>query len=188
MTLFEILALYQEVYQHRRELGEVKYTKDVVRKAHNEILEAIRACLQCRWDSSQSAEPRWISRTLGEAQYHLYMQLPCDHLDFHQAGQWPSRGEASREAWEAHQQVLAAAAMLKGHIESLHWSTLCGQQWSPKQPSSPQCSRSKRCSRSRGSVGLTEGRPFHQRVGTRDGLLCLVWCDPGNESPLRTPA
>ena len=44
-TLEEILALYQEVHWLRREPGEVQCTEDVVRKAHNKILEAIRACL-----------------------------------------------------------------------------------------------------------------------------------------------
>ena len=150
MTLDEILALYQEVYQHRRELGEDQCTEDVVGKVHNEILEAIRACLWCRQGSSQPAEPRQISRTSGEAQYHPYMQLPHDHFDFHWAGQQPSREEALREAREAHQQALAAVAMLKGHIESLHWATSCSQQHSHKWSSSYQHSRSQRCSKSRG--------------------------------------
>ena len=42
-TLDKILALYQEDYQCRREPGEVQCTEHMVGKAHNEILEAIRA-------------------------------------------------------------------------------------------------------------------------------------------------
>ena len=188
MTLDETLALYQEVYWHRREQGEVQCTKDMVGKAHNKILEAIRACLQCRWGSSQLAEPRQISRTSGEAQYHNYMQLPHDHIDFHWAGQWPSRGEALREAREAHWYVLAAAAMLKEHIKSLHQSTSCSWQWCCKWSSSCQHSRSQRHSSSRGWHRSNRRWPSHQRVGGWDGLLCLAQHDPGDESPLRTPA
>ena len=176
MTLDEIFALYQEVYQCRRELREVQYTKDMVGKAHNKMLEAIRACLWHRWGSSQLAEPRQISRTSGEAQYHPYMQLPHDHLDFHWARQWPYREEAR----EAHWQVLATAAMFEGHIESLHWSTSHGQQQSYKQSSSCQHSRSQRHSRSRGQhmsnkrqAILPEGRD--QRWAVSSSLVWPRW-------------
>ena len=97
MILEEILALYQEVHWLGREPGEVQFTEDIARKAHNEILEAIRTHLQCRWSSSQLTEPRQIPRMLGEAQYHPYMHPSCDHFDFNQA-----RREALRETRETH--------------------------------------------------------------------------------------
>ena len=43
----EILVLYQEVYQFKRDPGEVQCSEDIVEETHAEILEVLRECLQC---------------------------------------------------------------------------------------------------------------------------------------------
>ena len=58
MTLKEILVLYQEVYQLKRDPGEVQCSADAAEEAHIEILEVLKACLWHRQGSSQPEEPR----------------------------------------------------------------------------------------------------------------------------------
>ena len=45
----EILALYKDVYQLRRDPGEVQCSKDIVEKTQAEILEVLREHLLHRW-------------------------------------------------------------------------------------------------------------------------------------------
>ena len=80
MALEEILALYQEVYQLKREPAGVQCTEDMVGETHIEILEVIKACLQHRWSSYPPVEPRQIPRTSGEAQLHPYEQPSHGHF------------------------------------------------------------------------------------------------------------
>ena len=52
MTLEKILVLYQEVYQLKRDPGGVQCSSCAAEEAHAEILEVLKACLQCRQGSS----------------------------------------------------------------------------------------------------------------------------------------
>ena len=54
----EILALYKEVYQLKRDPGEVQCSEDAVEETYIEILETLRECLWCRQGSTQSEELR----------------------------------------------------------------------------------------------------------------------------------
>ena len=60
--LKEILILYQEVYQLKRDPGEVQCSKDTTEGTCIEILEVLKACLQCRQGVFQLEEPRWTPR------------------------------------------------------------------------------------------------------------------------------
>ena len=48
----EIMALYQDVYQLKRDPGEVQCSKDAAEEAHNEILEVLRVLLWLRQSSA----------------------------------------------------------------------------------------------------------------------------------------
>ena len=48
----EIMALYQGVYQLRRDPGEVQCSKDAAEEAHNEIFELLRVLLWLRQSSA----------------------------------------------------------------------------------------------------------------------------------------
>ena len=52
MMLEDILVLYQEVYQFKRDPGEVQCSAGAAEEAHIEILEVLKACLQHRQGSS----------------------------------------------------------------------------------------------------------------------------------------
>ena len=54
----EILALYQEVYQLKRDPGEVQCSENMVEETCIKILEALKEHLQCRQGSAQLEEPR----------------------------------------------------------------------------------------------------------------------------------
>ena len=70
MMLDEILVLYQEVYQLKRDPGEVQCSAGAAEEAHIEILEVLKACLWCRQGSFQLEEPRWTPRMWAEAKYY----------------------------------------------------------------------------------------------------------------------
>ena len=53
MTLEEILVLYQEVYQLKRDPGEVQVSAGAAEGTHSEILEVLKACLWHRQGSCQ---------------------------------------------------------------------------------------------------------------------------------------
>ena len=48
-----ILAMYQEVYQLKRDPREVHCSEDIVEETHAEILEVLRECLWCRQGPAQ---------------------------------------------------------------------------------------------------------------------------------------
>ena len=52
--LKEILALYWEVFQLKRDPGEVQCSEDTVEETQIEILETLKEHLQCRWGPTQS--------------------------------------------------------------------------------------------------------------------------------------
>ena len=58
MTLEEILVLYQEVYQLKREPGGVQCCSCAAEEAHAKIIEVLKACLWCRQGSSCPEEAR----------------------------------------------------------------------------------------------------------------------------------
>ena len=58
-TLRRILVLYQEVYQLKRDPGEVQCSAGAAEEVHAEILEVLKAHLWHRQGSSQLEEPRW---------------------------------------------------------------------------------------------------------------------------------
>ena len=84
MTLEEILVLYQEVYQLKRDPGEVQCSADAAEEAHIEILEVLKACLWHRQGSSQLEEPRWTPRMQAEAKYYDQTWVTCDYFSFFQ--------------------------------------------------------------------------------------------------------
>ena len=67
--LEEILVLYQETYQLKRDPGEVQCSADVAEEAHAEILDILKACLWHRQDFSWLEEPRWAPRMQTEVKY-----------------------------------------------------------------------------------------------------------------------
>ena len=77
--LEEILVLYQETYQLKRDPGEVQHSVDVAKEAHIEILEVIKACLQCRQDFSQLEEPRQAPKMQTEVEYQDQAQVACNY-------------------------------------------------------------------------------------------------------------
>ena len=78
MMLEEILVLYQEIYQLKRDPGEVQCSAGVAEEAHTEILEVFKACLWHRQGSSQPEEPRWTPRTQAEVEYHDQVWAACN--------------------------------------------------------------------------------------------------------------
>ena len=56
--LEEILALYQEVYQLRRDPGEVQRSDDTVEETWTEILGTLKECLWYRQDPTQPEESK----------------------------------------------------------------------------------------------------------------------------------
>ena len=70
MMLEEILVLYQEVYQLKRDHGGVQCSAGAAEEAHTEILEVLKECLWYRQGSSWMEEPRQTPRTQAEVGYH----------------------------------------------------------------------------------------------------------------------
>ena len=78
--LEEILVLYQEVYQLKRDPGEVQHSNNAAEEAHSEILKVVKACLWYRQGSSQPEEPRQTPRMKAEAEYYDQTWVTCDHF------------------------------------------------------------------------------------------------------------
>ena len=55
----EILVLYQEVYQLKRDPGEVQCSEDIAEETHAEILEVLRECL---WHRQGTIQPERETR------------------------------------------------------------------------------------------------------------------------------
>ena len=81
-VLKEILVLYQEVYQLKRDRGEVQCSDDAAEGAHSEILEVLKACLWHRQGSSQPEEPQQTPRMQAEAEYYDQTWVTCDHFGY----------------------------------------------------------------------------------------------------------
>ena len=124
--LEEILVLYPENYQLKRDPGEVQCSADVAEEACAEILEVLKACLWCRQDFSQPEEPRWAPRMQTEVKYQDQAWAAHNYSSSIQTQQQQSREKALRVAREAHHWALAVTVMLEGHTECLHHSTSHG--------------------------------------------------------------
>ena len=130
-TWEEIMALYHQVYQLKRNLGEVPCSEDTAEETDIEILEMLKACLWHRWGPAQPEELRGRSvgtrttRMPAQVEFHAQTQATCDHLGHFQDRQQESREEALRVARDAHCWALAMVAILEGHIEHLS----CSVSW-----------------------------------------------------------
>ena len=102
MTLEEILILYQEVYQLKRDPGEVQCSAGAAEEAHAEILEVLKACLWHRQGSSWPEETRWTPRMQTEVEYHDQTRVATNYFSSFQTWQQQSRKEALRVARETH--------------------------------------------------------------------------------------
>ena len=58
-TQDEVMALYQEVYQLKRNPGEVPCLEDTAKEIQIEISDMLRECLWCKWGPAQLEELRW---------------------------------------------------------------------------------------------------------------------------------
>ena len=119
----EILALYQEVYQLKRDPGEDPCSEDTVEEIWIEILETLKECLWCRQGPTQSEKPgQRTPRMPAEEDFYMQMQVACKHFDSYQAQQQEFQEEALWVARKVHCWVLATMAMLEGHIKWLNCS------------------------------------------------------------------
>ena len=107
-TCEEIMALYQEVYQLKRNPGEVPCLEDMTEEIQIEILEMLKECLWHRWGPVQLEEPRWRTpRMPAEAEYYTQMHVTYKHFGHFQDQQQESQEEALRVVREAHHWALA---------------------------------------------------------------------------------
>ena len=148
----EIFMLYQEVYQLKRAPRVVLCSQKMAEEIHLEILDMLKEHLHCRWGPALLAE-EWrqaltgirTTRMPAQAEFHAWMQATYDHYK----NMWQdSCGKALVRAWDAHCQVLAAAAILEGHIERLSCSVSHRKPSSQGQLDSHQHLHSRRCTRS----------------------------------------
>ena len=147
----EVMALYQEVYQLKRNPGEVPCLEDTTEEIQIEILEMLKEHLLHRWGPTQPEETRWITHRMpAEVEFYAQMQVTYNHFSHFWDWQQESWEEALRVVREAHCWVLAAVVMLEGHIEQLNHSVSSGQHQSCGHSGSCQCSGSRQHSRSRG--------------------------------------
>ena len=150
----EILALYQEVYQLKRDPGEVQCSENTVEETQIKILEILEECLQSRWGPTQpERETRWDTFMMpAQVEYHAQAQATYDYFGCHHRIQQESHEEALWIARDYHHQALATAAVFEGHIEqlshSISWGQYGSQTW--RQSCSHWWSGSWRCSRSHG--------------------------------------
>ena len=150
ITWEEIMGLYHQVYQLKRSPGEVPCSEEIAEEICIEILEMLKEHLQHREGPATQPEEelRWrTSRMPVQAEFHDQMQVTYDHFGHFRSMQQESWEEALRVARDAHC-LLAAAAMLEGHIEWLSHSISWGQHGSQGWLGSKQCSRSRRCTQS----------------------------------------
>ena len=130
-TWEEIMALYHQVYQLKRDLGEIPCSEDTAEETFIQTLEMLKAHLWHRWGSTQAEELRGryagtrTTRTSTQVEFHTQTQVTCDHFGHFQDRQQDSREEALRVVRDAHCWVLAVVAMLEGHIEQLSHSISC---------------------------------------------------------------
>ena len=128
-TKEEILGLYHQVYQLKRNPGEVPCSHDTEQEIHIEILETLKEHLWHRWGPALPGE-EWRqattsirnTRTPAQAEFHARAKVTyndfrnCHHDTFQ---------EALAVAWDIHCQALVAAVLLEGHIERLSCSISC---------------------------------------------------------------
>ena len=85
-TQEELMALYHQVYQLKRDLGEVPCSKDTAEEIHIEILETLKACLWHRQGPTQLEELRGRSvgtkttRMPAQAEFHVQTQVTWGHF------------------------------------------------------------------------------------------------------------
>ena len=159
----EILALYQEVFQLKRNPGEIQYSEKMAEETHIKILETLKEHLWCRWGSTQLEEPRWRTpRTHAEAEYYAQMQVACDHFSFYWAQQQQSREKVLRVV------ILAVTSTQEAG----------STQTAGAAPGAE-------------GVGVAEGRWlcwwYAQRIQVVDRLLHQVQSDPRGRSFSKTP-
>ena len=133
-TREEILGLYHQVYQLKRNPGEVPCSHDMSQEIHIEILEMLKEGFQHRWGPAL-LEEEWRqattnirnTRTLVQAEFRARVQVTYDDLRnrHHDTCQ-----EALAVMWDAHHQALAEAVLLEGHIERLSCSISHGHSGS----------------------------------------------------------
>ena len=168
--LDEILVFYQEVYQLKRDPGEVQCSAGAAEEAHIEILDVLKVCLWHRQGSSWPDEPRWTPRMQTEVKYHDQTKATCGYFSSFQTWQQQPREEALRVAREAHHQMLVAVAMLEGILNTftappptgnaragniLSVTSTWGADSTQEVGGVPGVE---------GSVGVIEGERLHQRV------------------------
>ena len=190
-----IMALYYQVYQLKRNLGEVPCSKDIAEETHLEILEMLKACLQCRWGPTQPEGLRQFTtttRTPAQVDFYTQMQMTCNHFGHFQDRQQESQMEILRVVRDDHCWALAVAAMLEGHIEQLSCSISCGWHGTQGQLGSHHWSKSRGCSRSRMCRRSQRGVPPHlwATLGMSPSSGCLQPAPsyPEGGSFLRIPA
>ena len=117
---------YHQVYQLKRNPGEVPCSHDTAQEIHIEILEMLKEHLQHRWgptlleeEQRQATTSIRNTRTPAQAEFHARAQVTYDDLRnrHHDTCQ-----EALAVVWDAHHQALVAAVLLEGHIERLSCS------------------------------------------------------------------
>ena len=131
-TWEEIMALYHQVYQLKRNPREVPCSEDTMEETCLEILEMLKECLWHRWGPTQPERElrKRTSRMPAQAEFQNQAHVAYDH--FHQF--WNRQQESQKEtlwvARDAHCWVLATAAILEGHIQQLSQSVSHGQHGS----------------------------------------------------------
>ena len=137
-TQEEIMELYHQVYQLKRNPGAVPCSEETMEEICIEILETLKEHLWHRWGPTQPEEgSRWrstgtiTSRMLAQAEFHDHMQVTYDYFGHFWDRQQESCKEALRVARDAHHWACVAATLLEGHIEWLGHSITHG--WSHSQ-------------------------------------------------------
>ena len=122
------MGIYHQVYQLKREPRDVPCPQDMAEETHIEILETLKECLKCMWGPAQHEELRGrsmgtrITRMPAQVEFHAETQATYDHFGHLWDRQQESWEEALMVARDTHHWVLAAAAMIVGHIEYLSCS------------------------------------------------------------------
>ena len=134
----ESAEIYQDVYQQWRSPVKLLCDGETEELLCQEILDSIKECLQCKWvptllGEELSHHPTSTSRCDPQADYSAQN---CDTYDQFKDMTQGSCEEALAVVRDAHQQALAATALLEDKIERLNLSLSC----------SCQCSGSHECS------------------------------------------
>ena len=127
ITHKKVFSLYQEVYQLKRTPGPVPGDQEVANWIYQEILNSLMECIQHRQSPTQPEEAlEHRSRKPAQATFHSWNKVNWDHFDCYWDRQNESPEEALRVTRDVHHQALVVAALLEGHIISLHHSVSHG--------------------------------------------------------------